>query len=94
MKAGQYQLKEAPLPEQRGIVRSIFDRVWVTAHEVCAIMPHAVYLPLASAMLEVCVHGGPGGFQFTHLRTLPIVRLRYQQPQRVADGIARGNQAA
>ncbi len=49
------------IPERRGIIRSIFDRIWVTAHTVCAIMPNGLYLPLASAMAEVCGLGGPGG---------------------------------
>ena len=54
-------LAASPIPEQRGILRGVFDRVWVTAHSICAIMPNRLYLPLASATAEVCVIGGPGG---------------------------------
>jgi hypothetical protein len=54
-------MNAAPIAEQRGILRSIFERVWVTAHNVCAIMPNSLYLPLASAAVGVCGIGGPGG---------------------------------
>ena len=58
-------LAASPIPEQRGILRSVFDRVWVAAHTISAIMPNRLYLPLASATAEVCILGGPGGVR-TH----------------------------
>ena len=54
-------LAASPIPEQRGMLRGVFDRIWVTAHSICAIMPNRLYLPLASATAEVCILGGPGG---------------------------------
>jgi DNA invertase Pin-like site-specific DNA recombinase len=54
-------LAASPIPEQRGILRGVFDRVWVAAHTISAIMPNRLYLPLASATAEVCISGGPGG---------------------------------
>ena len=58
-------LAASPIPEQRGILRGVFDRVWVAAHTISAIMPNRLYLPLASATAEVCITGGPGGVR-TH----------------------------
>ena len=58
-------LAASPISEQRGILSGVFDRVWVTAHSICAIMPNRLYLPLASATAEVCILGGPGGVR-TH----------------------------
>jgi site-specific DNA recombinase len=54
-------IDEAPIPEQRGIVRSIFDGIWVTAHQVCAIMPNNLYLPLVSVASRHFEDGEPGG---------------------------------
>ncbi len=54
-------LAASPIPEQRGILRGVFDRVWLAAHTISAIMPNRLYLPLASAAAEVCISGGPGG---------------------------------
>ena len=54
-------LAASPVSEQRGILRGVFDRVWLAAHTISAIMPNRLYLPLASAAAEVCVKGGPGG---------------------------------
>jgi hypothetical protein len=34
-------LAASPIPEQRGILRGVFDRVWVAAHTISAIMPTA-----------------------------------------------------
>ena len=56
-------LAASPIPEQRSILRGVFDRVWVTAHSICAIMPNRLYLPLASAAAKVCISGGPGGIR-------------------------------
>ncbi len=54
-------LAASPLAEQRGILRGVFDRIWLAAHTITAIMPNRLYLPLASAAAEVCISGGPGG---------------------------------
>ena len=67
-------LAVSPIPEQRGILRGVFDRVWVTAHSICAIMPNRLYLPLTSAAAEVCVNGGPGGYPAATASTLPPIR--------------------
>jgi DNA invertase Pin-like site-specific DNA recombinase len=64
-------LAASPIPEQRGILRGVFDRVWVTAHSICAIMPNRLYLPLASAAAKVCIPGGPGG----HTPITPVLGL-------------------
>jgi hypothetical protein len=61
-------LAASPIPEQRGILRGVFDRVWVAAHTISAIMPNRLYLPLASATAEVCITGGPGGVRTHDIR--------------------------
>jgi len=67
-------LAASPIAEQRGILRGVFDRVWLAAHTISAIMPNRLYLPLASAAAEVCVKGGPGGDPAAIFRTLPPIR--------------------
>ena len=54
-------LEASPILEQRGILRGIFDRVWVATHTICAIMPNRLYLRFASAAAQVCVNDGLGG---------------------------------
>ena len=69
-------LAASPIPEQRSILRGVFDRVWLAAHTISAIMPNRLYLPLASAAAEVCANGGPGG----HLAHVPTHRIPYCIP--------------
>lgn len=60
-------LDAAPIPEQRGVLRSVFDKVWVTRHNVCAIMPNSLYLPLAYAALQGAGMVGRVGIEPTTL---------------------------
>jgi hypothetical protein len=58
-------LAAAPIPEQRGVLRSVFEKVWVTRHNVCAIMPNNLYFPLAYAALQGAGMVSRAGFHRT-----------------------------
>ena len=67
-------LAASPIPEQRGILRGIFDRVWVAAHTISAIMPNRLFLPLASAtMTRTIFCHRPGTISCPKIRHLCII---------------------
>ncbi len=67
-------VKQSTPLERQGLLRSLFDRIWVEPHKIRAVTPTPSYEAMLVAARDVIRGSGPGGYPAATASTLPPIR--------------------